>query len=1593
MKTLINLLLFVVLSLPIFAQQQILGERTLEKIQNERLKVLENYTETPPLIKSPDVLSQPSPMSYSYPETGQILKWDNEEYLYAVGLNNTGNLDIAIRFEPSDLQDFASYHLTSIQFLPADNMQITLKVWQGTFGNATEIYSQAVESFILHELNTVELDSPIAIDITQDLWIGYNAVIEAGFYPLALDSGPAIEFKGDLLRFPGGAGGNWISLSDSYAIHSNWILRGFAELLADEQSPASPESFIVASAPAGELTSFLNWTNPSLTFGGDALAELDAIVIERNNQVIATITNPEIGGQASYEDNAIDQSGSYTYKIYGVNSFGNGASSAASAYIGEDVPAAPTNAQLTVAGNDGLVTWVAPAQGINGGYLNEADIFYTVKRIPGNVVVAQNLSATEFLDTQIPGPGNYFYQITAANSIGEGGTATTNVGVLGAEGYLMYETFDYPNGQLPPGWTLTGSQAGWSVSTSSVAGGQPNELRLNWLPASTGLSRLVTYPISAGSEDFYRLRFKQMFESFFGSGINEKIAIDISFDGGQTWDILWEYEAIQNIPAAEFQLPISIPQQATTMHLGFRFEGNSFNIENWFLDDMIIEPVLDNDLAALTIDGSTTISEGFPSNFVVEIRNNGTVAQDSYTVKLMKNGNEELASVPGNLIAPNEIQSFQITWTPASGDVGNISLSGFVDFEADELPSNNTTSVLNAQVFPQGIIPVEIGNGNFYTPLPYDFFWEYSLSQTLYYPEEIGFPGGAIFALAYKASFTQEKLDKAIQIWIGETPQEDLTNGWIDPSTLQLVFDGTVDFPAGENDIVITLDQPYIYTGGNLVVYSYKADDSWSSGNHFLSSNDPTRHRSLKAIRDFAPFDPQNPPASQQPSSYYPDITMFLNLSGFGSVEGTVTDGANPLEGVKVTLTGSTQPAFTNADGVYNFPAVIAGTYTVQFELFGYATLVIENVVVEEDGQTVQNAVLTSIPQYTITGSVQGNDGNLIEGAVIQLAGYDNYEVLSDENGEFSFGAVYEGIYDFSVSAFGYTPFSQAGLVIDDNLDLGLIILNEQIEAPFNLMVMKDGLEPGQALFSWNNPLMGWAESFEEGILPDEWSQIITNTGTNAGLPATWQITGTVNLYNNSIVPQQGDYQVFMMWDFSEQDEWLITREFTVPAGDLNFWYFGTNGSSFGDNYYVKISTDDGQSWDVLWNASNLPYGQNFYQTPVSINLDMYAGQKARIAWQNEDGPNNFGMWYYWAIDNITIGDAALNLTELMTISDPQNGSLSDARPLAKSGQVTTFGPEDLNGFNVFLDGVLVAEGVSGSQFLFTGLNDGEYTAGVQAVFTTGVSEISEIDFVVDDTRLLVLVANPAGTGLLLGSAWYQPGVDVLVNAIPNDGYEFVNWTYTSGEVVSEQPSFFFTMPDEDVILIANFEEFQTFLLTFSIDMTNAEGMDFEDGMVNITGSMHGWAVLGGVARDQALMRVDNSMIYTITMALPAGDYSYAYFMNSGENSWEWEEIPNRLITLNSDMEVFDIWGLTLSVDTPEDKSTRLYPNPFNEQIMLHDAGWASRVVITNLMGNEIMNEPLNSERINTSNLSPGIYLVFLYDENARQVVRKMVKK
>ncbi len=1521
------------------------------------------------------------------------------------------------------------------------------------------------------------------------------------------------------------ASGNLNFTGDGVTLYANsvvWLMMN----LADPDAPAAPTGLTATAADLGVLEVALAWTNPSETFNGETLTELDEVRVYRNGELIHTVTTPTIGGAASYTDDDIAAAGTYTYTVYGVNTDGEGPAASVSVYVGEDLPAAPEDVTLVAQGNDGHVSWTAPTEGLNGGYISGTDLTYTLVRMPGAVEVATDIDAEEFLDTTIPGIGNYFYTVTVSNAIGEGGSATSNAALLGAEGILLYETFDYEIGTIPPGWTVEaeldpgGNNQGdgmvnWAVRNFSTAGGTAPQMRFTWTPRFEGMSRLITGPIDTDGNSELRLRFNQFLNNF--AVVQNTLAVRVSFDGGDTWADIWTHNITGNIPAQVAELYIDVPADKSTMHLAWEFNGDAYQINNWDLDNIILEPVVANDLAALSITGNTTPSEGIENMYTITVQNAGTATQSDYTVKLMKEGGVEIASVAGTAIEFGETLTYELPWTPAPGEPGPTYLYGYVDFAADELPGNNQTANLNVVVQPGDIIVVTIGTGTNYpnVRMPFDFYWRNSLIQSIYYPDEIGMGSGVITGVQYTNNFATDLPGREIAIWIGETEQDNLSGGWIDPASLQLVFEGAVHFPSGENNIFINLDDIYIYTGGNLVIYTQRVweQDFHNINDRFYGTEDPGSNRTRRRAADgTSGLDPHNPEGGTT-SNWHPNTSIFFSSAVLGALEGTVTDGDDdPVEGVLVRVLGTMASTHTDADGFYEFPFLLPDTYNIEFSKFGYGTNVVTGVVIEEDETTVQDAVIEALLQFTVTGIVEGNDGVLQDGAMVSLQGYDDYMVMTEADGSFEIEDVFEGTYTLTVSAAGYELYVDETVEVDGALDLGTITiieiilppvnlqvdidgqdegnalltwavgeeaefryddgvvdaqlgfqdspnsvmgnahhrnadineiswfltdgagpystvkvwilglkadgtpdrnnvlyensnvpnvhmewntyelsqtvsadgffiglsaagflslaiddgigepwefvpgtqfgvfnindteyeftdisvwgfeknyllrgmgldfgpssnknafashdqafgpapkmistnepfysgvpdyansilekaskaflgfnvflngdqvateitemeylfedldegtytagvqsvhtsgtspiitvdfamvfgvpatftvttnsgdspegahlvltnqdheqyvyehtvgldgvahfesvrkgmytlhithdnfhdyiaenidiqddftytaeLEEIIIAPYGLLVETEGLPEGDALFSWNNTF-GWSESFEGGVLPEGWDQIINNTGSQAGFTSTWHITGTVAL-TPPIVPQDGDYQAFMMWSFNHQDEWLITPEFTAPMGDLVFWYSGTNGSVNQDNYYVKASTDGGDTWDILWNASDLPAGANAYATPAVIDLSAYAGQDIHIAWNNVDGPNNDGLWYPWAIDNISVGGEKIDVRDLMVYSNPQEGNNDAARdgkflkPVTIDDMNYNFAEKAFVGYNVFLNQTEVASEITETEHMFTNLPGGTHTAGVQSVYTSGVSEIMTIDFEID---------------------------------------------------------------------------------------------------------------------------------------------------------------------------------------------------------------------------------------------------------------------
>ncbi len=169
-------------------------------------------------------------------------------------------------------------------------------------------------------------------------------------------------------------------------------------------------------------------------------------------------------------------------------------------------------------------------------------------------------------------------------------------------------------GSIPTDWELQGTSHAWSVNSSSYAGGSSPELRLNWSPAATGLSRLVINPFDVQGHSNLMMTFRMLLDNY-SQNDGEVVGIDVSFNNGQSWTPLWQTTVTQDIGPEHYQLPISIPQGESTMLVAFRFDGNSYNINGWYFDDLAIS--IDSKSGTTNIDDSNIISDSGKPSFSI----------------------------------------------------------------------------------------------------------------------------------------------------------------------------------------------------------------------------------------------------------------------------------------------------------------------------------------------------------------------------------------------------------------------------------------------------------------------------------------------------------------------------------------------------------------------------------------------------------------------------------------------------------------------------------------------------------------------------------------------------------------------------------------------------------------------------------------------------------------------------------------------------------------------------------------------------------------------------------------------------------------
>jgi hypothetical protein len=96
------------------------------------------------------------------------------------------------------------------------------------------VVDQPVTSPIIGAWNYVTLATPVPVDITQELWVGYFVDAQTG-YPAGVDDGPAIDGYGNMMNF-----GGWQTLLEiNPELDYNWNIAAHLVTVAGVSMPLS----------------------------------------------------------------------------------------------------------------------------------------------------------------------------------------------------------------------------------------------------------------------------------------------------------------------------------------------------------------------------------------------------------------------------------------------------------------------------------------------------------------------------------------------------------------------------------------------------------------------------------------------------------------------------------------------------------------------------------------------------------------------------------------------------------------------------------------------------------------------------------------------------------------------------------------------------------------------------------------------------------------------------------------------------------------------------------------------------------------------------------------------------------------------------------------------------------------------------------------------------------------------------------------------------------------------------------------------------------------------------------------------------------
>jgi len=491
----------------------------------------------------------------------------------------------------------------------------------------------------------------------------------------------------------------------------------------DENAPAAVYNLTVTPGEKGAMNATISFEAPDETVACDRLTEIESIEIYRGNDntSIHTFVNPKPGEKLSWTDDSPMQ-GWNTYRVVAYTTEAAGEKQLASAYVGYDLPVAVTNLKAVETDGKVEITWDAPTQGQNGGYVNPDELTYTIYRLGDDEqMLTRSCTGAHYTDNGLDGSRMQrfvYYEVVPVSQTGIGAWALSEHLIFGDpyKGYFCESFADLATQNNPwTTYTVKGNKAGWELhsqgtnpicmpvdsdnglatfASTSVATNTEGRLVSPKLDLSSMATPYFSFWLYHSESSEFGSIYGDEFDPYYDNLIPEVLLPDGTYEPLCDPIFIDDHTAGTGWVNYVFDLSKYKSQEYVRLSMhGVSKSGQDINVD--FIE---VFNQLQHDLGIYSLSGPSKLRAGNSATYSVVLYNDGVNASTGCAVHLLVNG--QIASTKSDVnVAPEKVATIEFPMSFADVAEGAVlTVQARIEWDRDEYSANDLSNTVTTTI-------------------------------------------------------------------------------------------------------------------------------------------------------------------------------------------------------------------------------------------------------------------------------------------------------------------------------------------------------------------------------------------------------------------------------------------------------------------------------------------------------------------------------------------------------------------------------------------------------------------------------------------------------------------------------------------------------------------------------------------------------------------------------------------------------------------------------------------------------------------------------------------------------------------------------